>query len=109
MPEAGRHHANNSVQVAIDPDLLSKGLRIAAERSPPETVAEHDSFNKSRLLVVRGVGSAQLWPRRQHGEIIGARREQFDALRFLASREIPIRGIYSGDVVKNIRSVAQVP
>ena len=37
------------------------------------------------------------------------RPEQFDALRFLASREIPIGGIYGGDVLENIGSVAQVP
>jgi hypothetical protein len=109
VPEVRRHHANDGVEVAIDADLLSKSLRITAERTPPETVAEHDTFNKSRLLVVRGVDAAQLGPGRQHGEIIGARREKFDALRFFAPCEIPIGGIYSGNVLENTGTVTQVP
>src|SRR5262249_28662044 len=109
MPELRRHNPQDGIKVAIDADLLSKSLRISAERTPPETVAEHDAFNESRLLVVRRVDAAQLGPRRQHGEVIGARREQFDALRFFAPCEISIGGVYSRDVLENIGFVAEVP
>src|ERR1051326_6198770 len=107
MSEVGRHYADDGVEVAIDTDLLANSLRITAERSPPETVAEDDAVNESRLRVIRGVDAAQLGPRRQHGKVIGARREQFDALRFFAPGEIPVGGIYDGDVLENTGFVAQ--
>ncbi len=109
MSELRRHNAQDGIKVAIDADLLSESLRISAERTAPESIAEHDAFSESRLLVVHGVDAAQLGPCPQHREIIGARCEQFDALRFFASCEIPIGGIYGGDVFENIGSVAQVP
>src|SRR5437764_12123833 len=98
MSELRRHNAQDGIKVAIDADLLSKSLRISAERTAPESIAEHDAFNESRLFVVRVVYAAQLGPCAQHREISGARCEQVDALRFFASCWIPSGGIYGGDV-----------
>src|SRR5205807_7588053 len=99
----------DGIKGAHDAIFTHKTLRISTERTAPESIAEPDAFNESRLLVVHAVDAAQLGPCPQHREIIGARCEQFDALRFFASCEISIGGIYGGDVFENIGSVAQVP
>src|SRR5579864_6416032 len=109
MPEIRRHNPDDSIKIAVEADSLTNRTWVTAERSPPETIAEYRSFNESRPLIVGGVDAAQLGPRREHREIIRARRERLDSFRLFTTCKICISGPYRRDFLKNIDPVAQVP
>src|SRR5580704_14030064 len=109
MPEFRGHNSDDRIEITVQADSLPNRTRVAAKRSPPETVAEHRSFNEPGALIVRGVDTAQRRPRREHGEIIRAGRERLDSFRLFTTCKICIGGPYRRNVLKNIGPVAQVP
>ncbi len=57
--EAGRHHARDGVDDAIELDLLAQGGGTASEAPLPQAVADHDDFGRARLLVARREAAAE--------------------------------------------------
>ena len=109
MSEFRGHNPNDCVKIAIETDFPAQRSRVPSECSPPETVTEHDAVNEPRLLIVWGIQATELGSRRQHPEIIRARRKQLDALRMVAAGKICIRGPHRREIFENIRFVAQIP
>src|SRR5580704_18527526 len=99
MPEIRGHDPDDRIEITVEADSLPNRTWVTTERSPPESVAEHRSFNESRPLIVRGVDAAQFGPRREHREIIRARRECLDSFRLFTTCKICIGGPYRRDVL----------
>jgi hypothetical protein len=108
MPKIRGHNPDDCIEITVEADSLPNRTWVTAVRSPPKTGAEHRSFNESRPLIVRGVDAAQLGPRREHREIIRARRERLDPFRIFTTCKICIGGPYRRNFLKNIGPVAQV-
>ena len=50
--KAGRHDADDAVQVGIEPQRPVEDSRVAPERAPPQAIADHDFAGESRRVVV---------------------------------------------------------
>ncbi len=109
MPELRRHDPDDRVEITVEPDFLTDRIEVAPERSPPETVAEHDPIDEPLSLVILVIDAPGLGSRRQHPEIIRARRKQLYALRMVATGEICIGGPFRREIFENIRFVPQIP
>jgi hypothetical protein len=108
MPEPGRHHADDRVQIAVDADLSADHRRIAAEQPPPRRVAEHDRLGEPVRLVLWSNHSAELRGDAEQPEVAGAAGDHHNALGALASGQVRVEHPDRRHLVEDVRARRQL-
>src|SRR5208283_2119983 len=70
MAESGRKNADNRVGIIVELHLSAQNSGISAEPSGPQTVADHDRFGETLLLVTRAKHPPDVRGGAEHGEIV---------------------------------------
>ncbi len=107
--KSGRHDAEDLVEVAIQPNALADGFGIAAKFAVPEAVAENDRVDEAGDFVLLREDPAERGLHTEHGEVVGAGGEDFDAFGAFHAGEVRGDGPDDGDVLKDAGAIAVVP
>ena len=88
--KSGRHDADDAVRVGIELHDAAEDMRIAAERAPPEPVADDNLFIEARRRI-RGIeGGAELRFHSEQREVVRRDDQQSDTLRPRETGEIVV-------------------
>jgi hypothetical protein len=108
VPELGGQHADHRVEVRVEPHRLAEHAGIGAVEPAPEAVADHRAFVETGAPIGPRERAAERGADAEHLEVAGAHAEGFDALGFLAAREVGVDRPGHGHVGEHARALLQV-
>ena len=89
--ERGRHHADDTIGLSAQPDVLTDDRRIGSEASRPEPMAQDDDLLVTRLILRVGVRATERRPHAEDGEERRGRPRADDPFRRSRERQVEAR------------------
>ena len=108
VAEIWRHHADDRVRIGIHAYVAAEHIRIAAEFTLPNAVADHDWIAESFLRILRSVDAPDCRLRAEKLEIFRAGGHQLDAIRMIAADERRADRPEHADLIEHAGAIAQI-